>query len=97
MGTDRPTCNVCLTFDFDAESLWLRKDRQSPSMLSRGTYGAKVGVPRILDLLGRYEIAATFFTPGWVAEQHPREVEAIHRAGHEVAHHGICIRSNPTT
>ncbi len=95
MGTDPPTCNVCLTFDFDAESIWLRKDRQSPSVLSRGTYGAKVAVPRILDLLSRYDITATFFTPGWVAEQHPREVDSIHQAGHEVAHHGYLHQVKP--
>jgi peptidoglycan/xylan/chitin deacetylase (PgdA/CDA1 family) len=95
VAATRPVCNVCLTFDFDAESIWLRKDRQSPSVLSRGTYGAKVGVPRILDLLGRYDIKATFFTPGWVAEQHPHEVKAIHSAGHEVAHHGYLHQVKP--
>jgi peptidoglycan/xylan/chitin deacetylase (PgdA/CDA1 family) len=86
---------VCLTFDFDAESIWLRKDRQSPSVLSRGIYGAKVGVPRILALLERYKIKGTFFAPGWTAEQHPHEVEAIHRAGHEVAHHGYLHQVKP--
>jgi len=95
LAATRDACNVCLTFDFDAESIWLGKDRQSPSVLSRGTYGAKVGVPRILDLLRRYDIKATFFTPGWVAEQHPQEVKAIHSAGHEVAHHGYLHQVKP--
>ena len=88
-------CNACLTFDFDAETIWFLKDRQSPSVLSRGTYGAKVAVPRILDLLERFDIKATFFTPGWVAEHHPREVEMIHRAGHEIAHHGYLHQVKP--
>lgn len=95
MTLERHVCTVCLTFDFDAETIWFRKDRQSPSVLSRGTYGAKVGIPRILDLLARYDIRATFFTPGWVAEKHPREVESIHRAGHEVAHHGYLHQVKP--
>ena len=43
---------------------------------------------RLLDLFSRYDVKATFFTLGWVAEQHPDLVRAIHDAGHEVASHG---------
>jgi peptidoglycan-N-acetylglucosamine deacetylase len=39
-------------------------------------------------LLDRYEIKATFFVPGWIAEQHPDMVAAIDKAGHEIGHHG---------
>ncbi len=84
-------CAVALTFDFDAESLWLANDPANanrPGVLALGTYGAKVGVPRILDLLETEEIRATFFVPGTTAETHPGEVEDIIGAGHEVAHHG---------
>ena len=42
---------VCLTFDFDALSVWLAYDRVTPAMLGRGEFGARVGVPRVLDLL----------------------------------------------
>lgn len=95
LASAQQTCNVCLTFDFDAQTIWFRKDRQSPSVLSRGTYGAKVAIPRLLGLLERNGIKATFFVPGWVAEQHRREVEAIYRAGHEVAHHGYLHQVKP--
>lgn len=80
---------VCLTFDFDAFSVWL-SDRPSvtPAMLSRGEYGARVGVPRILKLLAAYDIPATFFVPGHTVESFPSAVEAILAAGYEVAHHG---------
>lgn len=40
---------VNLTFDFDAETLWLGRDPTNldrPGTLSQGTYGAKVGVPK---------------------------------------------------
>ncbi|WP_137391562.1 polysaccharide deacetylase family protein [Rhodoligotrophos defluvii] len=84
-------CVVMLTFDFDAESLWLSRDPTNwdrPGVLSQGTYGALVGVPRILELLQEEALPATFFVPGWVAEFHQDKVEAIVAAGHEIGHHG---------
>jgi peptidoglycan/xylan/chitin deacetylase (PgdA/CDA1 family) len=80
---------VALTFDFDAESWWVGPAKMtSPSAISRGSYGARKGVPRVLKLLEKYELHATFFIPGYTAEQHPEEVRAIARAGHEIGHHG---------
>lgn len=82
-------CTVLLTFDFDAEALW--EDAYgvaTPSTLSRGAYGANLGMPRILALLTRYGIPATFFVPGVTAERHPDLVRRAHDAGHEIAHHG---------
>ena len=84
-------CAVMLTFDFDAETNWLARDPSNvrrPGTLSQGTYGAKVGVPRILDLLREEDLKATFFVPGWVAENRRSRVEAIVADGHEVGHHG---------
>ena len=80
---------VCLTFDFDAMSVWLGGyPRVTPAMLSRGEFGARVGVPRILELLARYDIHATFFTPGHTAESFPEMMAAKVQTGHEVGHHG---------
>ncbi len=80
---------VCLTFDFDALSVWLADYALvTPAMLSRGEFGAQVGVPRILNLLAEYNVPATFFVPGHTAESFPGAVEAVLDAGHEVAHHG---------
>jgi len=80
---------VCLTFDFDALSVWLGGfPRVTPAMLSRGEFGAQVGVPRILELLRRYDIPATFFIPGHTVESFPEVVSAVVEAGHEVGHHG---------
>ena len=42
----------------------------------------------ILELFARYDIHATFFTLGWVAEKFPELVRDIAAAGHEVASHG---------
>lgn len=43
---------------------------------------------RILALLDRYGVRATFFMLGWVAERHPELARRIARAGHELACHG---------
>ncbi len=81
---------VMLTFDLDAETLWTGRDPangQRPVTLSQGAYGWKVGAGRVLDLLERYGITATFFVPGFVIEQRRGLVEEILRRGHELAHH----------
>jgi peptidoglycan/xylan/chitin deacetylase (PgdA/CDA1 family) len=89
MAQNASQCNVALTFDFDAESLWLGPfGLDTPSALSRGAYGAYEGVPRILKLLEKYELPATFFIPGDTADRHPDVVKRIIDAGHEVGHHG---------
>ena len=82
---------AAFTFDFDAEEVWIGEDPANadrPGVLSQGTYGAKVAVPLILELLQRHAIRATFFVPGRVAERYPERVREILDAGHEVAHHG---------
>ena len=80
--------SVCLTFDFDALSPWvLEMAAGNVAALSRGEFGA-VAVPRILDLLERHGIPATFFIPGHTALAYPDLVRRIHAAGHELGHHG---------
>jgi peptidoglycan-N-acetylglucosamine deacetylase len=84
------TTPVLLTFDMDAEQLWLARDADSankPVWLSQGTYGPNVGLPRILALLERYDVACTFFVPGKVIENHPAAIESILEAGIEIEHH----------
>lgn len=43
---------------------------------------------RILDLFDHYEVKATFFVLGWVAERLPALVREIVHRGHELASHG---------
>jgi peptidoglycan-N-acetylglucosamine deacetylase len=82
---------VCLTFDFDAISIWIHS--KSPSMTSRGELGP-IGVARLLKLLDTFEIKATFFVPGHTAETYPDSLKAIVAGGHEVGHHGY-LHENP--
>lgn len=82
---------VALTFDVDAESVMLASDPANSaraSLMSHQRYGPRTGVPRILRLLAERGIQATFFVPGYTAEQHAGQVRAIRDAGHEIAHHG---------
>lgn len=88
--TARPL-DVVLSFDFDAEEVWIGADpanAERPGTLSQGRYGAKVAVPLVLALLDRLGLPATFFVPGRVAERYPDRVREILAAGHEVGHHG---------
>ncbi|MGN6678473.1 MAG: polysaccharide deacetylase family protein [Streptosporangiaceae bacterium] len=82
---------VSLTFDVDAEAGFLGDGQQYArrlTTLSEGRFGVTRGLPRILEMLSRYEARATFFVPGYTAELHPEAVTAIVAAGHEVGHHG---------
>jgi peptidoglycan/xylan/chitin deacetylase (PgdA/CDA1 family) len=86
---------VMLTFDFDAETLWLSRDpanAKRPGVLSQGKYGAQVGVPKILETLKDAAAPATFFVPGWTADNHQAVTEMILREGHEIAHHSYSHR-----
>jgi len=80
---------VALSFDFDAETGSLRDAQYSPGGLSQGEYGARVSIPRILALLDKYRIPASFFVPAVTAILHPAEVKAIVAKGrHEIGMHG---------
>ncbi|AEO59736.1 hypothetical protein MYCTH_2308245 [Thermothelomyces thermophilus ATCC 42464] len=46
-------------------------------------------LPRMLALLDRYRIRATYFAEAWSLGVYPATVEALARAGHEVAWHGF--------
>ena len=79
------------TFDVDAESCVLAHDPAEAtrmSLMSHQSYGPRVAVPRILQILERQDIQATFFVPGFTAECYPDVVAPIVDGGHEIGHHG---------
>ena len=78
---------VCLTFDFDVMTGFIARGMTTPTPISRGEFGL-VAIPRILGLLRRYEIRATFFVPGVVIDMYPAACEQNVAAGHEIGHHG---------
>src|SRR3989442_4522248 len=59
-------CAVMLTFDFDAETLWLARDPRTadlPGVMSQGRYRARVGLPPLLRLLRADGVRAGFHLP----------------------------------
>lgn len=85
---DEAVVAVALSFDADHETLTLREGQTSPGKLSQGQYGTRQGMPRVLDLLARHEIPATFFTPAITAKLYPDDLRRVVERGHEVGIHG---------
>jgi peptidoglycan/xylan/chitin deacetylase (PgdA/CDA1 family) len=82
-----PHLTVALTFDHDAISDSVRRG-DPPVKLSHAEFGSRVGLPRILDLLGREALPATFFVPGHTLVTFAEDTDAIIAGGHELACHG---------
>ena len=85
-------CCVCLTFDVDAEWVFMGNKPQiakMPRTFSQGEYEWRAGtIPRILDLLDEHHVRATFFVVGMNAVNHPDVMNLIRERGHELAIHG---------
>lgn len=80
--------SCCLSFDFDAMSVWIGTGKSNnPCAISRGEFAA-VAMPRILALLKKYGIRASFCIPGHTAYAYPDWVKTIRDQGHEIVHHG---------
>jgi peptidoglycan/xylan/chitin deacetylase (PgdA/CDA1 family) len=80
---------VCLSFDVDNESYLLAAGETSPNTLSAGDYGAHSGLPRILRLLDKQQVPASFFIPAVSAMLHPEMIPAILKNGkNEIGVHG---------
>ncbi|MBI3708042.1 MAG: polysaccharide deacetylase [Proteobacteria bacterium] len=78
---------VCLTFDFDAMSVWIARGMTSPTPISRGEFGV-IGAERLVALFKKYGIPTTWFIPGHTLETYPDACQNVVDAGHEIAHHG---------
>jgi peptidoglycan/xylan/chitin deacetylase (PgdA/CDA1 family) len=80
---------VALTFDTDSESPLLRDGTTSPTTLSASGFGAQSGIKRILAMLDRRNVPATFFVTGVDAMLRPEMLASILKNGkHEVGVHG---------
>lgn len=80
---------VLLSFDVDNETIAWWDGEPSISDLSRGEYGARVALKRIVDLLEKEEVAASFFIPALSLKVAPQMAEEIKRLPrHEFAVHG---------
>lgn len=81
MSTARPSIIFSVDVEDWPQSSWNRS-------LPLSDYCAQ-NLGRVLDLMGRFPgTSGTFFVLGKFAERHPEAVQAIRRAGHEIASHG---------
>src|SRR5262245_33928889 len=80
---------VGLSFDVDNASASLATGDLISESISRGEYGAIDGVPRILRLLDKYQLPASFFIPAVSHLLHPQMIPSIMASGrHEIGVHG---------
>ena len=70
---------IALTFDIE---------RDIPHF-SDTYFGLKIGLLKILNLLDDFNIKATFFCTGNVAEHHPEYIRLIKSKKHEISCHGL--------
>ncbi len=85
-------CAAMITVNLDAEFFWLALDptvKDRPKTISMGQYGMDRGLPRLLDLLDRLGLKATFFMPGATVETYPEKVREVKERGHELALRGF--------
>lgn len=81
---------VLLSFDVDNETVQgLRDGEVSIGPLSQGEYGHRVALPRVLRLLEREAVPASFFFPAWSLKIAPHQAALVEATGmHEIAAHG---------
>lgn len=86
---------VCLSFDVDNE-FHTALFNARPVQLSVGEFGATTGLPRILTMLDRNGIPASFYIPAGAAILHPEMIQSILKSGrHEIGVHGWVHESIP--
>ena len=85
---DGARCAFAISFDSDHETNELRDGGRSIGKLCWGEYGTRVGVPRILAVLEKYAVPATFYVPAVSAMIYPDEQRRIIAEGHEIGIHG---------
>ena len=86
---------VLLSFDVDNETVALRTGEPSVGALSQGEYGARVALRRVVELLDRNSIPASFFIPAVSLMLHPEMADLIKRSGrHEFGVHGWIHETN---
>ncbi|CAN5580573.1 polysaccharide deacetylase [soil metagenome] len=85
---DGATCVVSLTFDNFGESFDLLRYSHAGGASADGVYAPRRGVERVLDLLARHSIPATFYVEGWNARKYSDLAREVIDWGHEIAGHG---------
>ena len=78
-----------ILLSFDIEEFDLPREKGEQISLEEGVAVSDEGLKKILKILKKKNVRATFFTTGNFARLKPNSVRAIVEAGHEVAAHGV--------
>jgi peptidoglycan/xylan/chitin deacetylase (PgdA/CDA1 family) len=79
---------IAVNFTADFDAMLLRRVLNEPPMqLTKGEFGGRVGIWRLIELFDSHGIKATIFTPGRICELYPQAVKAASKSGHEIADH----------
>ena len=88
---------VLLSFDVDNETIAIRYGEPTVASLAEMQYGARVGLPRLVNLLDAHKLPATFFIPSVSLAITPSMASLIKRSGrHEIGVHGWIHELNAT-
>ena len=79
---------VALSFDTDHDIATLAGGAHAPGRLAMGDRGRRVGLPRVLDVLARHDVPASFFIPAVAALVDREDVQRMAGEGHELGLHG---------
>ena len=85
---DGAQCAMALSFDCDHETFELGTGKAAIGRLGWGEFGRRRGVPRILEVLKKSGVKASFFVPAVSALIDPAALDPIIEAGHEIGVHG---------
>ena len=88
---------VLISFDVDNETVALRFGEPNAGSLSMGQYGSRQGLRRVVHLLDKNRIPATFFIPSVSLQLAPEMADVIKQSGrHEFGVHGWIHEMNAT-
>ncbi|MEQ8657850.1 MAG: polysaccharide deacetylase [Hyphomicrobiales bacterium] len=79
---------MALSFDCDHETFELGMGKAAIGRLAWGEFGRRRGVPRILNVLARQGVKASFFVPAVAGLIAPSALQPIIADGHEIGVHG---------
>ena len=87
-GSERTPLNDDPVAESKGEAFQVPPGQRNLVQESYFDYGSRVGFWRLLDIMDRYEVKATFFCCGMALEMNPEAAREITARGHEPASHG---------
>ena len=84
-AVDRPAA-VAAAAERQLPIYCVERDQKMVSVSFDAAWGNE-DTEQLIDILGTYNVKATFFVVGDWAEKYPESVKALHDAGHEVMNH----------